>query len=187
MQFRVGRDDVKHTSQIYPGRAAHDPTGSINERLRAYTRARNLRLQTTAIRSETSKRVQQQVKEASPKPLFRDAGMQSSEDRARAWPDNQRHELAGPRRRVSGQNRHTGRRHRSQESRAALGKRERGQSRSGSLNVVDKRIALRRWPSGSHSSMQAQGQVEVPPQQSGHGDVWRSLTPNCGRSNSRSR
>jgi len=51
--------------------------------------------------------------------------------------------LAGPGRRVSGQNRHTGRRHRSQESRAALGKRKRGQSRSGSLDVVDRWIALR--------------------------------------------
>ena len=142
-QTRRSPTSPQSTSQIYPGRATHDPTGGTNERLRAYTRASNLRVQTAAFCSEASKRVQQQTKETTPKPLFRDAGMQSSEERARAWPDDRRHELAGPGRRVSGQNRHTGRCPRSQESRAAMGKRERGQSRSGSLDVVDRWLALR--------------------------------------------
>ena len=42
----------------------------------------NLRLQSTAICSETSKRVQQQGKEATPKPLFRGTDIQSSQERA---------------------------------------------------------------------------------------------------------
>jgi hypothetical protein len=37
--------------------------------------------------------------------------------------------------------------------RAALGKRERSQNRSRGLDVVDRWIALRRWPSGSLSSV----------------------------------
>jgi len=67
-----------------------------------------------------------------------ESGMQRSKERARAWLDDRRHELAGPGRRISGQTRHTGQRHHSQESRAALGKRKRGQSRSRSLEVVDR-------------------------------------------------
>jgi len=142
-QARRPPTSPQSTSQIYLGRATNDPMGSINKRLRAYVRAHNPRTQTTALRSEASNRVQQQANEATPKLLFRDVGMQCSEERARAWPDNQRHELAGPGRRISGQNRYTGRRHRSKESCAALGKRETGQSRSGSLDVVDRWIALR--------------------------------------------
>jgi hypothetical protein len=52
--------------------------------------------------------MEQQVKEAIPKPLFWDASMQSRGEQARAWPENQRHEQASPGRRLSGQNRHTG-------------------------------------------------------------------------------
>jgi len=69
--------------------------------------------------------------------------------------DNRSHELAGPGRRISGQDHHTGQRYSSQESHAALGKRERSQSWSGGLDVVDRWIALRRWPSGIHSSVHA--------------------------------
>jgi len=39
------------TRQIHPGRAAHDPEGCTNERVRAYTCAGNLGLQTTVIPS----------------------------------------------------------------------------------------------------------------------------------------
>ena len=117
--------------------------GGVNEGLRASTRTRIPRIQTAEFRSEASKRVQQQTKEAKPKPLIRDAGMQSSKERALARPDNRRHEVAGPGRRIRGQYRHTGRHHCSQESCPALGTKDRGLGRSGSLNVVDRWITLR--------------------------------------------
>jgi hypothetical protein len=84
------------------------PRGGTNERLRASNRTSNLRVKTAAFRSEARKRVKQQTKETTPKPLFLDVSMQRSEERAPPWPDHQRHELAGPRRRVSGQAHHTG-------------------------------------------------------------------------------
>ena len=69
--------------------------------------------------------------------------MQRGQERAQAWQYNRWDELASPGPRISGQNRHSGRRHRSKESRKALRKRERGKSGSGSLDVVDRWIALR--------------------------------------------
>jgi len=74
-----------------------------------------------------------------------------------------------PGRRISGQDHHTGRHHRSQEQRAVLGKRERSQSQSGGLDVVDRWIALRRWPSGSRSGVQTLKSMTVPPKLSRHG------------------
>jgi len=104
--------------------------------------------------------------------------MQRSQERARAWPDNHRHELAGPGWRPSGQDHHTGWRYSSQESHAMLGKRETGQCMSGGLDVVDRWIALRRSPSGSRSGLQTCKSMEVPPQLSGHwahGGLWRRV------------
>jgi len=172
------------TSQIHPGRTAHDPTVCNDERLRAFPCAHNLRLQTTAICSEASKCMQQQVQRPTPKPLFRDTVVQRSERRERACPDNRRQEPAGPGRRISGQNRHTEWHHHSQQSCPAQGKSERGQSRGRSLNVVNRWIALRHHPSGSRSSEQAQRWVEVPLAAIWALDIGRSLTPNCGWSDS---
>ena len=79
--------------------------------------------------------------------------MQSSQESACPWPDNRRHELAGSGRRASGQDHHTGRQHCSEKRRAPLGKRERSQTQSKGLNVVDRWIALRQWQSGYRSSV----------------------------------
>jgi len=103
-----------------------------------------------------------------PRPLFRGADMPRGEERAWAWPKNGGDKLAGPRRRVRGQNRHAGWRHRGQESRAALGKRDTGKSEIRRLDVDDRWIAHRRHPSWSCSVMHAQIRVEVLPQLSGH-------------------
>jgi len=89
-QARQPPTSSQSTSQIDPGRTTLDGTGRINQRLRAYTRASNLRMQTTVFCSEASKRVHQYHKEATPRHLFKDAGMQSSGERAGAWPDNSR-------------------------------------------------------------------------------------------------
>jgi len=70
------------TSQVDPGRAARDPARCTNERVRAYTGAGDLRLQTTAIRSETRKRVRQQAEAATQQPLLRCADMQGSQEKA---------------------------------------------------------------------------------------------------------
>jgi len=51
---------------------------------------------------------------------------------------------------------HTGRHHGSQERRAMLDKRERSQRRTRGLDVVDRWIALRRWPSGRRGSVSTQ-------------------------------
>ena len=69
---------------------------------------------------------------------------------------------------ISGQDYHTGRYHRNQERRPMLGKIERSQNRSWGLDVVDRWIALRRWPSGSRSSVETRKSIEVSPQLSGH-------------------
>jgi len=94
--------------------------------------------------------------------------MQNNQGGARAWPFNRRHRLAAPGRRISGQDYHTGRHHPSAECCATLGKRERGESRSRGLDVVDRWIALTRWLSGSRSSVQTRKSLEVSPQLSGH-------------------
>jgi hypothetical protein len=47
-------------------------------------------------------------------------------------------------------------------------KRESSQHRSRVLDVVDRWIMFRRWPSGSCSSVQTRKSIEVPPQLSGH-------------------
>jgi len=73
-----------------------------------------------------------------------------------------------PMRRIRGEDHHTGRHHCSQERRATLGKRERSQSQSRGLDVVDRQIALRRWPSGSRSGVHTRESMEVSPQLSGH-------------------
>jgi len=44
--------------KVHPGYAANDPSCRTNERVGAYTSASNLRLQKTAIHSETSKHMQ---------------------------------------------------------------------------------------------------------------------------------
>ena len=67
-------------TQGHPGIAAHDPTRRTNERVRADTSAADLTLQTTAIRSETRKRMQQQAKSGTQQPLLRGADMQSSQE-----------------------------------------------------------------------------------------------------------
>jgi len=46
------------TNQVHPGCSTHNPEGWTNERVRAFSSARNLRLQKTAICSETRKRMQ---------------------------------------------------------------------------------------------------------------------------------
>ena len=74
------------TSQIRPGRAAHDPMGGINERVRAHTRTCNRRLQTTTIRSETSKRMQQENEGAAQRPFFRHTDMRPSVSNASKFP-----------------------------------------------------------------------------------------------------
>jgi len=155
------------TSQVYPGRAADNPAGHPNETVRAYASAGNPRLQTTAICSETSKRMQWQAEGATPQPLLRRTDMQSNQGVAWACPDNRRHGLAAPRRRISGQDYHTGRYHSSQERCATLGKRQRSQNRNRGLDVVEWWIALRRWLSGSHCSVQTWKSMEVSPQLSG--------------------
>jgi len=66
------------TCQVHPGHAANDPARRTNEGVRAYSSAGDLRLQTTAIPSETRKRMQQQAKGATQQPLLRGADMQSS-------------------------------------------------------------------------------------------------------------
>jgi hypothetical protein len=48
----------------------------------AYKHTLNLRLQTTAIGSETSKLMQQPVKKATPKPLFWDPAMEGSDEQS---------------------------------------------------------------------------------------------------------
>jgi len=57
-QVRRPPTPPQSTSQVHPGRAADDPTGRTNERVRAHTGAGNLRCQTAVIHSETSKRMQ---------------------------------------------------------------------------------------------------------------------------------
>ena len=79
-----------------------DPEGGTNEGVRAHTRAGNLRLQTTTIRSEASKCMQQQTEGAARRPFVQHTDMPSNRDRIRARPDDRRHELAGPGRRTSG-------------------------------------------------------------------------------------
>ena len=46
------------TSQVHPGLADDDPAGRTNKRVRAHTISCDIRLQTTAIHSESSKRMQ---------------------------------------------------------------------------------------------------------------------------------
>ena len=74
----------------------------------------------------------------------------------------------GPGRRTGGQDGHTERRHRGKKRGDTLGERERGQSGRGGLDVVDGRIAIRRWQSGSRCSMQAQRRLESFPQPPRH-------------------
>jgi len=143
------------TSQVHPGRAAHDPARRTNERVRACTGAGDLRLRTTVIHSENRKRMQQQAKGATQQPLLWGADMQCGQESASAWPDNGRPELAGPTRRTSGQDHHTGRHPCSQ-------KRSRG------LDVVDRWIALRWWLSGSRSGVWTRKWLGVSQQLSGH-------------------
>jgi len=81
-QARQPPTPPQSTSQVHPGRAVHDPARPTNERVRAYTSAGDLRLQTTAIHSETRKRMQQLAKGATQEPLLRGADMQSSQERA---------------------------------------------------------------------------------------------------------
>jgi len=69
-QTRRSPTSPQSTSQIYPGRATHNPTRSVNKRLWAYTRARNLRIQSAALCGEASKHVLQQAKKTTPTPLF---------------------------------------------------------------------------------------------------------------------
>jgi len=92
-----------------------------NDIVSAYTGAGELRLQITLIRCETRKRIQQQAKGATQQLLLRGADMQSRPESAWAWPYNRSHELAGPGRRTSCQDNHTGRHRCSQKGQGALG------------------------------------------------------------------
>jgi len=141
-QARRPPTSPQSTSQVRPGSAAQNPKGGINEGVRAHTRACDLRLLTTTSCSEASKRMQQQIEGAARRPIVLHTNMPSSRDRTRTGPDNQMHELAGPRHRTSGEYRDTEQQKHSQECRSALGKREGGKSRSGSLDVVDRRVML---------------------------------------------
>ena len=76
--------------------------------------------------------------------------------------------MASSGRRLGSQDHYTGQRHRCQENHAMLGEREQSQNSSGGLDVVDRRIMLRRWPSGSRTSVHTWKSMEVPPQLSGH-------------------
>jgi len=142
------------TSQVHPGRDAGDPAGFTNESVTAYTGAGNLRLQTTVIHHETRKCMQYQPERATLQPLLRCTDIQRNQGVVSAGLDNRRHGMAAAGRRISSPARHTGPHHHSQERYPTLGKRERKQNRSRGLDVVDRRIALRRWLGGSRSRVQ---------------------------------
>ena len=75
----MGVDEILPQQTPPSGRAADDPAGRTNERVRAYTGAGNPGLQTTAIHSETSKRMQYQAEGATPQPLLWCTDMQSDQ------------------------------------------------------------------------------------------------------------
>ena len=100
-QARQPPTSPQSTSQVGPGHAAHIAKGSINEGVRAHTRACDLRLQTTMSHSEAGKCMQQQTEGAAKGPFIQYTDMPSRSDRTHARLDNRRHELAGPRRRTS--------------------------------------------------------------------------------------
>jgi len=108
-------------SQVRPGSAAHNPKGGINNRVRAHTRACDLRLQTTMICSEASKYMQQQIEGVARRTFILHSDTLRCRVRTQTWLDNRMQELAGPGRRTCRHNRDTGRQKYSQERRAAMG------------------------------------------------------------------
>jgi len=166
-QERWPPSSVQSTSQVRPGRAAPNPNGGINDGVRSHTNACDLRLQTTMINSEATKRMQQQTEGATQRPCVWHTDMPSGRHRSREQLDNRQYALSGARQRASGRNHYTGWYKHCQEWHAMLGKREESKCRGGSLHGVGRQVTLWWRPSGSSSSVHARYSMEDPRRSTG--------------------